>query len=688
MSTATATGTTAEAYATCREITRTEARNFYYGIRLLPPVKRDALCALYALARRIDDIGDGDLPLAGQAVRAGVGAQGPRRASTPWTTRCSSRSPTPPGGSRSRWVPSRSSSTVSSSTSSEVRIGDFDELVRYCRLRGRLGRTAVPVDLRQRRRRPAGSPPATPTSSASPCSRPTSCATSARTSSTTGSTCLPTSSTRFGVELRLDAHGHAGRPAGTTGRLPAARRGPRRGLVLPRPAAGAAPRPAQRRVVPGHGRDLPPPPRPHPGRPGARSTTGGCRSAAAEKVRVALTALGRGRAMSAARSVAVVGGGLAGHHRRAGVRRRGARGHPARVPGPARRADPLLPPRRPVGRQRPARVPALLHLLPRAARAARRRGPGAAAAAARRAGAQRGASRGRRGSAAATRCRPRCTSARHWLRYRWLTPHRAGAGRRGGARAAAGSTGPTRPPTRVSFGDWLPRPRPGPPGRRGALGPHRRRHLQRPRRRTPRWRSPRRSSSSACSRIGDAADIGWSRVPLQRLHGDAAPPRWPPPGWRCACRTRVRASTGRAGTAGGRRGRTAGEESYDDVVLAAPPTAAEALLPPGALRPDRRLGRAARQLPDREPAPACWTGAVLDEPFVAAVDSPLQWVFDRTSQAGLEPASGGQYLAVSLSAADDLVRACRSPACRWARRAPPAPAAARISPSARSRSSS
>jgi phytoene synthase len=51
------------AYAACAAITRREARNFFYGIRLLPPPRRSALCAVYALARRIDDIGDGDLPL-------------------------------------------------------------------------------------------------------------------------------------------------------------------------------------------------------------------------------------------------------------------------------------------------------------------------------------------------------------------------------------------------------------------------------------------------------------------------------------------------------------------------------------------------------------------------------------------------------------------------------------------------
>jgi phytoene synthase len=49
-----------QAYARCAEITATEARNFSYGIRLLPPEKRRAMSALYALARRIDDIGDGE----------------------------------------------------------------------------------------------------------------------------------------------------------------------------------------------------------------------------------------------------------------------------------------------------------------------------------------------------------------------------------------------------------------------------------------------------------------------------------------------------------------------------------------------------------------------------------------------------------------------------------------------------
>lgn len=51
-----------DAYQLCEQITRTQARNFSYGIRLLPEPKRHALSAVYAFARRVDDIGDGDLP--------------------------------------------------------------------------------------------------------------------------------------------------------------------------------------------------------------------------------------------------------------------------------------------------------------------------------------------------------------------------------------------------------------------------------------------------------------------------------------------------------------------------------------------------------------------------------------------------------------------------------------------------
>jgi phytoene synthase len=49
------------AYRYCETVTETQARNFSYGIRLLPPGKRSAMSALYAFSRRVDDIGDGDL---------------------------------------------------------------------------------------------------------------------------------------------------------------------------------------------------------------------------------------------------------------------------------------------------------------------------------------------------------------------------------------------------------------------------------------------------------------------------------------------------------------------------------------------------------------------------------------------------------------------------------------------------
>jgi phytoene synthase len=50
-----------EAYERCEQITRREAANFYWGIRLLPSERRQAMSAVYAFARRIDDIGDGEL---------------------------------------------------------------------------------------------------------------------------------------------------------------------------------------------------------------------------------------------------------------------------------------------------------------------------------------------------------------------------------------------------------------------------------------------------------------------------------------------------------------------------------------------------------------------------------------------------------------------------------------------------
>jgi 15-cis-phytoene synthase len=53
----------ASSYRAARRTARSRARNFYFGIRLLPRERRDALCAIYAFMRQADDIADdaGDL---------------------------------------------------------------------------------------------------------------------------------------------------------------------------------------------------------------------------------------------------------------------------------------------------------------------------------------------------------------------------------------------------------------------------------------------------------------------------------------------------------------------------------------------------------------------------------------------------------------------------------------------------
>jgi phytoene synthase len=52
-----------EAYAEVERITRREAKNFAYGIMVLPREKRHAIAAVYAFARRVDDVADGGLSL-------------------------------------------------------------------------------------------------------------------------------------------------------------------------------------------------------------------------------------------------------------------------------------------------------------------------------------------------------------------------------------------------------------------------------------------------------------------------------------------------------------------------------------------------------------------------------------------------------------------------------------------------
>lgn len=58
-----------EAYAEVERLTRARARNFAYGIMVLPKPKRRAIAAIYAFAREVDDVADGDAPEAQKRAR-------------------------------------------------------------------------------------------------------------------------------------------------------------------------------------------------------------------------------------------------------------------------------------------------------------------------------------------------------------------------------------------------------------------------------------------------------------------------------------------------------------------------------------------------------------------------------------------------------------------------------------------
>src|SRR3954452_19378618 len=55
-----------QAYAEVQRVTRARARNFAYGIMVLPKPKRRAIAAIYAFAREVDDVADDELLPAGE----------------------------------------------------------------------------------------------------------------------------------------------------------------------------------------------------------------------------------------------------------------------------------------------------------------------------------------------------------------------------------------------------------------------------------------------------------------------------------------------------------------------------------------------------------------------------------------------------------------------------------------------
>src|SRR5207244_8283037 len=62
--------TAEQAYVEVERLTRRRARNFAYGIMVLPKQKRRAIAAIYAFAREVDDVADdGALPAAEKRQR-------------------------------------------------------------------------------------------------------------------------------------------------------------------------------------------------------------------------------------------------------------------------------------------------------------------------------------------------------------------------------------------------------------------------------------------------------------------------------------------------------------------------------------------------------------------------------------------------------------------------------------------
>jgi hydroxysqualene dehydroxylase len=154
----------------------------------------------------------------------------------------------------------------------------------------------------------------------------------------------------------------------------------------------------------------------------------------------------------------------------------------------------------------------------------------------------------------------------------------------------------------------------------------------------------------------DAGDIGWAAVPLGEIHDVHGRAALEAAGvsvhLRSTAQTILRVTTPGAPLSFRVEASDGFSASADAVVLALPPAQTAQLLPAqSALAPDwaERLGSSPiinlHVVYDRR---------VLEHPFAASVDSPVQWVFDRTAGSGL---ADGQYLAVSLSAAGDELHA-------------------------------
>ena len=147
-----------------------------------------------------------------------------------------------------------------------------------------------------------------------------------------------------------------------------------------------------------------------------------------------------------------------------------------------------------------------------------------------------------------------------------------------------------------------------------------------------------------------AADIGWARVPLSALHGDAARRVLEAAG--NEVRTSVPVKAVRTGAGGALEVQADGQViEADSVVVAVPHDAVAELLPTGTVSAQDRLVELGT-------SPIVNVHLVYDRPvtdmaFFAGVGTDAQFVFDRTGGAGLD--DGRQCLAVSLSAAESYI---------------------------------
>jgi squalene-associated FAD-dependent desaturase len=143
-----------------------------------------------------------------------------------------------------------------------------------------------------------------------------------------------------------------------------------------------------------------------------------------------------------------------------------------------------------------------------------------------------------------------------------------------------------------------------------------------------------------------AGDIGWARVPLAEIHDVASQRALACAGVDVHLRTRAEAII--RAPEGGFQIEVSGRPTVhaDAVVVAVPHDRVGRLVPRSADVPASVAGLGSSPIVNLH---VVYDRPVLDLPFAAGVDTPVQWVFDRTASAG---ATGGQYLAVSLSAAD------------------------------------